>query len=113
MLRRSILTIVLATALFSLALYIAGSPATTAMSLGLLMFGATAVMMVGWQDLKKSIVDEVDEARRKTMLGSLDHETVQEQQPQGTSPRPVDPVVTFPESRLVDTAVTQERPLFT
>jgi len=113
MLRRSILTILLATVLFSLVLYIAGSPATTAITLGLLMFGATAVTMVGWQDLKNSIVDEADEARRKTTSRSLDHETVREQQPQAASPGRVDPVVTFHETRLVETAVTQERPLFT
>src|SRR5690349_26913 len=113
MVRRSILTIVLATALFSLELYIAGSPATTAFTLGLLMFGALAATMIGWQDLKKSMVDEVDEGRRKTLSRSLDPETVREQQPAAASPGRLDPVMTFHETRLVETAVTQERPLFT
>ena len=107
------MTIVLATALFSLELYIAGSPATTAITLGLLMFGATAATMIGWQDLKKSIVDEAEEGRPKTMSLSLDHETVREQQPEAASPGRLDPVVTLHETRLVETAVTQERPLFT
>lgn len=113
MLRRSILTIVLATALFSLELTIAGSPATTAITLGLLMLGATAATMIGWQGLKKSIVDELDEGRpTTTSLSFEDRETVWEQQPKAASPRRLE-VVTLHETGLVERAVMRERPLAT
>ncbi len=67
MLRRSILTIALAVALFTIGLYAAGSPATTAITFGLLIFVAFVAVMFGWESLKDEILEEVEQSHRQVL----------------------------------------------
>jgi hypothetical protein len=66
MLRR-ITVVAFATALFIYGLFAAGSALSTALTLGLLIFLAIVTVMIGWDNLKESIVEEVEQAQRQVI----------------------------------------------
>ena len=109
MLRRSTLTIALATALFTLGIYIAGSPVATAISVGLLIFVAIVTMVIAWEHLKDSIVDELEQAHREATPSSLNQESVHRHEVRRWSPGKADRVVRFHGSPLAEIALTPEQ----
>jgi hypothetical protein len=66
MLRR-ITVVAFAAALFTFGLFAAGSALSTALTLGLLIFLAIVTVMIGWDNLKESIVEEVEQAQRQVI----------------------------------------------
>ncbi len=102
MLRRSILTIALATVLFSLGLFMAGSPAATAATLGLLIFLALVTVVVGWENLKAAIVEEVEQTHRQVIPTFPQQERVEGHECRSWSLGQPEPVVGFQAAALAD-----------
>jgi hypothetical protein len=94
MLRR-ITVVAFATALFIYGLFVAGSALSTALTLGLLIFLAIVTVMIGWDNLKESIVEEVEQAQRQVIPRFTNQESVDAREFRSWSLIQTDPAVRF------------------
>jgi hypothetical protein len=102
MLRRSIAAAAFATVLLTLGLFTAGSALSTAITFGLLIFLAIATVIIGWDNLKESIVEEVEQAQGQVTSSFPHHESVDGLECRSWSPIHTDPVIRFQASPLAD-----------
>jgi len=106
MLRRIMATVAFATALFILWLIAAGSALSTALTLGLLIFLAILTVMIGWDNLKESIVEEMENAQRQVIPRLSNQESVDGHECRSWSMIQTDPVVRFHASPLPEADAT-------
>jgi hypothetical protein len=99
-------TVAFATALFTLGLFAAGSALSTALTLGLLIFLAILTVMIGWDNLKESIVEEMENAQPQVIPGSANQESVDGHECRGWSMIQTDPVARFHPSPLPEADAT-------
>jgi hypothetical protein len=107
--RRSTLTIALATAVFALGLYGAGSPAATAITFGLLIFLSMVTVTIGWEHLKDSILDEVEDAHRRTSPSLSNQAGAHEHELRRCTLGQADPVVRFRAGQPAEIDLKSER----